>query len=76
MALGEYVSVSAQRDSDQPLIAKEKKELREPPEEFAGILSRYKISKDTAAEAAREIYAQDALRAHLQLDLGIDTRTS
>src|SRR5699024_8950956 len=33
MALGEYVSVSAQRDSEQTLIAKEKKELREAPEE-------------------------------------------
>ena len=77
MALGEYVSVSAQRDSEQTLIAKEKKELREEPEEeeleeLAGILSSYGISKDTAVEAAREIHAEDALRAHLQLELGID----
>ena len=76
MALGEYVSVSAQRDSEQTLIAKEKKELREAPEEeleeLAGILSGYGISKDTAVEAAREIHAEDALRAHLQLELGID----
>lgn len=33
MALGEYVSVSAQRDSEPTQIAKEKKELREAPEE-------------------------------------------
>ncbi|TYR16293.1 VIT family protein [Corynebacterium urealyticum] len=76
MALGEYVSVSAQRDSEQTLIAKEQKELREAPEEelqeLAGILSGYGISKDTAVEAAREIHAEDALRAHLQLELGID----
>ena len=76
MALGEYVSVSAQRDTEQTLIAKEKKELREAPEEeleeLAGILSGYGISKDTAVEAAREIHAEDALRAHLQLELGID----
>ena len=76
MALGEYVSVSAQRDSEQTLIAKEKKELREAPEEelgeLAGILSGYGISKDTAVEAAREIHTEDALRAHLQLELGID----
>src|SRR5699024_11946405 len=39
---------------------------------LAGILSGYGISKDTAVEAAREIHAEDALRAHLQLELGID----
>ena len=76
MGLGEYVSVSAQRDSEQTLIAKEKKELREAPEEeleeLAGILSGYGISKGTAVEAAREIHAEDARRAHLQLELGID----
>ena len=52
MALGEYVSVSAQRDSEQLQIAKEKKELRETPEEeleeHTAILSSYGISKDTA----------------------------
>ena len=76
MGLGEFVSVSAQRDSEQTLIAKEKKELREVPEEeleeLAGILSGYGISKGTAVEGAREIHAEDALRAHLQLELGID----
>ena len=76
MALGEYVSVSAQRDSEQTLVAKENKELREAPEEeleeLAGILSGYGISKGTAVEGAREIHTEDALRAHLQLELGID----
>ncbi len=33
MALGEYVSVSSQRDSERALIAKETRELREMPEE-------------------------------------------
>ena len=32
MAVGEYVSVSTQRDSEQALIAKEVRELREEPE--------------------------------------------
>ena len=72
MALGEFVSVSAQRDSEQFLVAKERQELREAPEELAGILSCYGINRETALEAAREIHKEDALRAHLQLELGID----
>lgn len=76
MALGEFVSVSAQRDSEQFLVDKERQELREAPEaeleELAGILSGYGINRDTALEAAREIHKEDALRAHLQLELGID----
>ncbi|CAM5339567.1 VIT family OS=Tsukamurella paurometabola (strain ATCC 8368 / DSM / CCUG 35730 / CIP 100753 /JCM 10117 / KCTC 9821 / NBRC 16120 / NCIMB 702349 / NCTC 13040)OX=521096 GN=Tpau_2210 PE=4 SV=1 [Tsukamurella paurometabola] len=36
MALGEYVSVSTQRDSEKALIAKERTELTEEPDaEFA-----------------------------------------
>lgn len=76
MALGEFVSVSAQRDSEQFLVAKERQELRESPEEeleeLAGILSGYGINWDTALEAARELHKKNALRAHLQLELGID----
>lgn len=60
MALGEFVSVSAQWDSEQFLVAKERQELREAPEEeleeLAGILSGYGINRDTALEAAREIH--------------------
>ena len=41
-------------------------------EELARILSSYGINRDTALEAAREIHKEDALRAHLQLELGID----
>src|SRR6476646_4973489 len=33
MAAGEYVSVSTQRDSEEALLAKEKRELREDPED-------------------------------------------
>lgn len=78
MALGEFVSVSAQRDSEQFWVAKERQELREAPEEeleeVAGILSGYGINRDTALEAAQEIHKEDALRAHLQLELGIDEK--
>lgn len=76
MALGEYVSVSAQRDSEKSLIAKETGELTDMPaeetKEMAGILRGYGISAETAEKAAAEIQAGDPLRAHLQLELGID----
>ncbi|QGU05061.1 VIT1/CCC1 transporter family protein [Corynebacterium comes] len=76
MALGEYVSVSAQRDSEKMLVAKERAELADDPEaehaELAGILASYGISDRTAAQAATEIHQKDALPAHLQLELGIE----
>ena len=34
MALGEYVSVSSQKDSQEALIAKEEQELRDTPEDI------------------------------------------
>src|SRR5689334_13151849 len=43
MALGEYVSVSSQRDSERALIAKESRELREmPDEEFEELTQLYR----------------------------------
>lgn len=76
MALGEYVSVSSQRDTERVLIAKEAKELAEDPTaehvELSEILHSYGISPATANQAATEIGQGDALGAHLQLELGID----
>ncbi|MGO3361063.1 MAG: VIT1/CCC1 transporter family protein [Corynebacterium sp.] len=77
MALGEYVSVSAQRDSEKTMIAKETTELREMPEaerrELSGIFQGYGVTKETADRAAEEIAAGDPLPAHLQLELGLDS---
>ncbi|MEX3562562.1 VIT family protein [Corynebacterium phoceense] len=76
MALGEYVSVSAQRDSEKMLIAKEKQELKEIPEEeheeLVEILTGYGMTRETAHQATREIESGDLLAAHLRLELGID----
>ncbi|WP_438825432.1 VIT1/CCC1 transporter family protein [Corynebacterium heidelbergense] len=77
MALGEYVSVSAQRDTEHRLIELETHELRDMPEEehheLVGILQGYGVSSSTAESAAREIEAKDPLSAHLRLELGIDS---
>lgn len=76
MALGEYVSVSAQRDTERMLIEKERGELRDMPVEehgeLVGILRGYGISSETAEAAAGEIGKADPLRVHLKLELGLD----
>lgn len=76
MALGEYVSVSAQRDSERRYIEKESQELADLPEdeleELSEILEGYGIEKETARQAATQIHARDPLGVHLRLELGID----
>ncbi|KQQ27935.1 VIT1/CCC1 transporter family protein [Frondihabitans sp. Leaf304] len=75
MALGEYVSVSSQSDSQRALIEKERQELaQDPAEELDELTQLYVaqgLSRDTAATVARELTAKDALRAHLSVELGI-----
>ena len=75
MALGEYVSVSSQRDSEKALIAKEKAELLNEPEaeliELAEIYARKGLSTETALQVATELTAHDALGAHLEAELHI-----
>lgn len=76
MAGGEYVSVSTQRDTERALIAKEKRELREQPEEeleeLAGLYRQRGLSAGLARQVAQELTAHDALAAHAEVELGID----
>ncbi|WP_341955914.1 VIT family protein [Microbacterium sp. LWH13-1.2] len=76
MALGEYVSVSSQRDSERALISKEREELRTMPEtELTELTTLYRergLSEETARTVAEELTAHDALAAHLEVELGID----
>jgi VIT1/CCC1 family predicted Fe2+/Mn2+ transporter len=76
MATGEYVSVSTQRDTELALIAKETRELAEEPEtELAELAELYRqkgLSDDVARQVAIELTGKDALRAHLDIELGID----
>jgi VIT1/CCC1 family predicted Fe2+/Mn2+ transporter len=76
MAVGEYVSVSTQRDSERSLIAKEIRELHEEPEaelaELAGIYRGKGLSPSLAEQVAVELTAHDALGAHAEVELGID----
>ncbi|WP_375498468.1 VIT family protein [uncultured Jatrophihabitans sp.] len=76
MSLGEYVSVSSQRDSERALLAKEKSELStDPDEELAELAALYQakgLSETTAYQVAVELTEHDALAAHLDVELGID----
>lgn len=76
MAAGEYVSVSTQRDSEEALLAKEKRELREDPEdelaELAGLYVDKGLEPELAMEVAQQLTAKDALAAHAEVELGID----
>jgi len=76
MALGEYVSVSTQRDSENALLAKEERELRdEPDEEFQELVAIYQakgLQPDTARQVATELTAHDVLAAHLDAELHLD----
>lgn len=76
MAVGEYVSVSAQRDSERSLLAQEQHELDTMPEEeleeLAGLLRAKGMSDRVAHEAARELTAHDALAAHADIELRLD----
>ncbi|EPR76119.1 hypothetical protein ADILRU_1636 [Leifsonia rubra CMS 76R] len=75
MALGEYVSVSSQSDSQRALIEKERRELAEmPDEELAELTAIYEskgITEATARQVAEELSKHDALAAHLEVELGI-----
>lgn len=76
MSLGEYVSVSSQRDSETAQLAQEKRELEQmPDEEFAELVSIYQgkgLSAQTAQLVAAELTAHDALAAHVDAELNLD----
>lgn len=75
MALGEYVSVSSQRDSQRSLIAKERTELATMPEEelleLTALYEAKGLTAQTAQLVAQELTEHDALTAHLEAELGI-----
>jgi VIT1/CCC1 family predicted Fe2+/Mn2+ transporter len=76
MGVGEYVSVSTQRDTEKALIEKERHELAANPEfEFEELVAIYQakgLSPETARVVARELADHDEFAAHLDAELGID----
>jgi vacuolar iron transporter family protein len=76
MALGEYVSVSAQRDTEQALLGQERRELHEDPaaelNELAALYEAKGLSTATAWTVAEELTDHDPITAHAEVELGID----
>lgn len=76
MGAGEYVSVSTQRDSEKSILHLEATELRQMPEteerELAKMYVEKGLSQETAEQVARELTEHDALRAHADIEFGID----
>jgi VIT1/CCC1 family predicted Fe2+/Mn2+ transporter len=76
MAVGEYVSVSSQRDAEQADIRLETGELAADPQaelqELAMIYEKRGLEKDLAVKVAEQLSARDRLGAHMRDELGID----
>jgi vacuolar iron transporter family protein len=76
MAAGEYVSVSAQRDTERALLEKERRELEEMPaqelDELTQIYRGKGLSPQLARAVAVELTEHDAFAAHVDAELGID----
>jgi vacuolar iron transporter family protein len=79
MAIGEYTSVSSQRDAERADIAKEQRELAETPERELRELTRIYIDKglsqDLAHEVAVELSRGDVLAVHMAEELGLTHET-
>ncbi|MBS4728680.1 VIT family protein [Mycobacterium sp. SM1] len=76
MALGEYVSVSAQRDTERALLRQERRELHEDPAaelaELAALYEAKGLSAATARAVAEELTDHDPIAAHAEVELGFD----
>jgi vacuolar iron transporter family protein len=76
MAVGEYVSVSTQRDTEAALLERERRELAEEPEmelaELAGFYREKGLDSELAHEVAVQLTAHDALAAHAEVELQLD----
>lgn len=79
MAIGEYVSVSSQRDSEQADIAKEMWELEHTPEheldELTAIYKGKGLTQELARAVAIQLTKEDALKVHMAEELGISQLT-
>jgi VIT1/CCC1 family predicted Fe2+/Mn2+ transporter len=75
MAAGEYVSVSSQADTERADLAREREELRTMPEremkELTRIYEERGLTRELAADVARQLTAHDALAAHVRDELGL-----
>lgn len=76
MAVGEFVSVSSQRDAERADVEREKTELATQPvaelEELAAIYVKRGLDPALARQVATQLSAHDRLAAHLRDELTLD----
>ncbi|CAI7858483.1 unnamed protein product [Closterium sp. NIES-53] len=79
MAIGEYISVYGQRDSEEADLKKEREEFEKGPEavarelrELTQIYVARGVPYDLARQVAEALHASDPIRAHAREELGID----
>ena len=76
MAVGEYVSVSSQRDAERADVEREKRELTGQPQaelqELTRIYVKRGLDEDLAMKVAEQLSAHDRLGAHMLDELRID----
>jgi len=79
MAVGEYVSVHSQADSEAAALAQERAEIEGDPvgerHELTDIYRRRGLSVALAKEVAQQLMAHDALAAHARDELGFSARS-
>jgi VIT1/CCC1 family predicted Fe2+/Mn2+ transporter len=78
LSAGEYVSVRTQRDTEDALLAKEKRDLIEyPKEELADLVSAYEadgLEPKIAKTVASELTKVNAFTVHADVDLHLDPK--
>lgn len=78
MAVGEYVSVSSQKDIEVALLDKERFELDhfadKELEELVGLYEEKGLSRATAEIVAKELTAHDAFGSHAEAELHLDPK--
>lgn len=76
MAVGEYVSVSSQRDVENAEIKRERRQIEQCPEhelqQLVTLLEERGIDRELAERVAVQLHERDALAAHARVELGID----
>ena len=76
MAVGEYVSVSSQRDAERADIELEERQLEHEPHaelnELTLIYVKRGLDRELAQKVAEQLTAHDQLTTHLRDELGID----
>lgn len=76
MGVGEYISVSSQRDTQKALIEKEKLQLAKHPEnelkELTLLYQNKGLSSATASKVAKELTALDPIAAHAEAEYNVD----